>query len=86
MMVEGIVKDIRFGSARFIGGIAREVSARMEAYYGLQPDFQDPAWHARYGETKNGIQVDKYPAYKLKAPMFCSLSDQLSAIALFREM
>ncbi len=48
MMVEGIVKDIRFGSARVIGGIAREVYTAIEAYYGLEPDFQDPAWHSRY--------------------------------------
>lgn len=48
MMVEGIVKDIRFGSARVIGGIAREVYTAIEAYYGLEPDFQDPAWYSRY--------------------------------------
>ncbi len=48
MMVEGIVKDIRFGSARVIGGIAREVYTAIEAYYGLEPDFQDPAWSSRY--------------------------------------
>jgi len=48
MMVEGIVKDIRFGSARVIGGIAREVYTAMEAYYGLEPDFLDPDWYSRY--------------------------------------
>ncbi len=48
MMVEGIVKDIRFGSARVIGGIAREVYTAIEAYYGLEPEFQDPAWYSRY--------------------------------------
>jgi NADPH-dependent 2,4-dienoyl-CoA reductase/sulfur reductase-like enzyme len=48
MMVEGIVKDIRFGSARVIGGIAREVYTAIEAYYGLEPDFQDPGWYSRY--------------------------------------
>jgi len=48
MMVEGIVKDIRFGSARVIGGIAREVYTAIEAYYGLEPDFQDPNWYSRY--------------------------------------
>ncbi|KPL13905.1 MAG: xanthan lyase [Bacteroides sp. SM1_62] len=51
MMVEGIVKDIRFGSARVIGGIAREVYTAIEAYYGLEPDFQDPAWYSRYEPT-----------------------------------
>jgi hypothetical protein len=48
MMVEGIVKDIRFGSARVIGGIAREVYTAIESYYGLEPDFQDPAWYSGY--------------------------------------
>ena len=48
MMVEGIVKDIRFGSARVIGGIAREVYTVIEAYYGLEPDFLDPSWYSRY--------------------------------------
>ena len=48
MMVEGIVKDIRFGSARVIGGIAREVYTAIEAYYGLELEFQDPAWYSRY--------------------------------------
>lgn len=48
MMVEGIVKDIRFGSARVIGGIAREVYTAIEANYGLEPDFQDPAWYSKY--------------------------------------
>lgn len=48
MMVEGIVKDIRFGSARVIGGIAREVYTSIEARYGLAPDFLDPAWYSRY--------------------------------------
>jgi hypothetical protein len=48
MMVEGIVKDIRFGSARVIGGIAREVYTAIEAYYGLKPDFEDPNWYSKY--------------------------------------
>jgi hypothetical protein len=48
MIVEGIVKDIRFGSARIIGGIAREVYLALEAYYGLEPDFDDPAWYSKY--------------------------------------
>ena len=48
MMVEGIVKDIRFGSARVIGGIAKEVYTAIEAYYGLEPDFNDPAWYSKY--------------------------------------
>jgi hypothetical protein len=48
MMVEGIVKDIRFGSARVIGGIAREIYTAIEAYYGLEPDFEDPNWYSKY--------------------------------------
>jgi ribulose 1,5-bisphosphate synthetase/thiazole synthase len=48
MMVEGIVKDIRFGSARVIGGIAREVYTAIEVYYGLEPRFDDPSWYSKY--------------------------------------
>ena len=48
MMVEGIVKDIRFGSARVIGGIAREVYTAIEAYYGLEPEFENPDWYSKY--------------------------------------
>ena len=48
MMVEGIVKDIRFGSARVIGGITREVYTAIEGYYGFEPDFDDPSWFSKY--------------------------------------
>lgn len=48
MMVEGIVKDIRFGSARVIGGIVREVYTLIEAYYGMEPEFDNPEWYSRY--------------------------------------
>lgn len=48
MMVEGIVKDIRFGSARVIGGIAREVYTAIESYYGIEPEFDDPSWFSKY--------------------------------------
>lgn len=48
MMVEGIVKDIRFGSAVVIGGIAREVYTTIEAHYGRQPDFDSIGWYAHY--------------------------------------
>jgi len=48
MLVEGIVKDIRFGSARVIGGIAREVYTAIEAYYGLEPEFENPDWYSKY--------------------------------------
>ncbi len=48
MLVEGLGKDIRFGSARVIGGIAREFYVAVEKYYGLQATFDDPAWYSKY--------------------------------------
>ncbi len=48
MMVEGIVKDIRFGSARVIGGIAREIYESLERHYGLEADFENPDWFSHY--------------------------------------
>ena len=48
MMVEGIVKDIRFGSGRVIGGIAREIYESIETHYGLKADFENPDWYSRY--------------------------------------
>ena len=48
MLVEGIGKDIRFGSSVVIGGIAREIYTAIENYYGRQPEFDKPGWSARY--------------------------------------
>lgn len=48
MVVEGLGKDIRFGSSRVIGGIAREFYIAIEQYYGLEADFDNPAWHSKY--------------------------------------
>ena len=48
MMVEGIVKDIRFGSSVVIGGIARELYTALEAYYGKKPDFAGLGWYSQY--------------------------------------
>jgi len=48
MMVEGIVKDIRFGSAVVIGGITREIYTAIEARYGRSPDFDSIGWYSRY--------------------------------------
>ena len=48
MLVEGLGKDIRFGSGRVIGGIAREFYIAVEKYYGLTPNFNDPAWYSKY--------------------------------------
>jgi hypothetical protein len=48
MMVEGIAKDIRFGSSVVIGGIAREVYTAVEARYGRQPNFDSAQWYSRY--------------------------------------
>jgi len=48
MVVEGLGKDIRFGSGRVIGGIAREFYSAVEQHYGLQADFDNPAWFSKY--------------------------------------
>lgn len=48
MMVEGIAKDIRFGSAVVISGIARELYTAIEAHYGRVPHFDSIGWHSRY--------------------------------------
>lgn len=48
MMVEGIAKDIRFGSDLVIGGIAREVYSAIEAHYEREAHFDDPSWFSRY--------------------------------------
>ncbi|WP_299535541.1 FAD-dependent oxidoreductase [Ulvibacterium sp.] len=48
MVVEGLGKDIRFGSARVIGGIAREFYIQVEQHYGLEADFENPAWYSKY--------------------------------------
>lgn len=48
MVVEGLGKDIRFGSARVIGGIAREFYVGVEDQYGLKAQFNNPDWHSRY--------------------------------------
>ncbi|NND06999.1 MAG: FAD-dependent oxidoreductase [Saprospiraceae bacterium] len=48
MMVEGIVKDIRFGSSVVIGGITRELYRAIEAYYGRTPDFSSTNWYSKY--------------------------------------
>ena len=48
MMVEGIVKDIRFGSSVVIGGITREVYTAVENYYGREPAFDQFGWYSPY--------------------------------------
>jgi ribulose 1,5-bisphosphate synthetase/thiazole synthase len=48
MLVEGLGKDIRFGSARVIGGIAREFYIAVEKHYGLEANFNDPEWFSKY--------------------------------------
>lgn len=48
MLVEGIAKDIRFGSSIVIGGITREIYTRIEHHYGREPEFENPEWHSRY--------------------------------------
>lgn len=48
MLVEGLGKDIRFGSARVIGGIAREFYIKVEQHYGLEAEFDNPNWYSKY--------------------------------------
>lgn len=48
MVVEGLGKDIRFGSACVIGGICREFYISVEEYYGLKADFLNPRWYSKY--------------------------------------
>jgi len=48
MLVEGLGKDIRFGSARVIGGIAREFYTGVEEYYGMEAEFNNPDWYSKY--------------------------------------
>ena len=48
MMVEGIVKDIRFGSSVVIGGIAREVYTAIEEHYGREAEFDQYGWYSPY--------------------------------------
>ncbi|MEZ4828674.1 MAG: FAD-dependent oxidoreductase [Bacteroidia bacterium] len=48
MMVEGIVKDIRFGSSVVIGGITREVYTALEAHYDREPRFGGFDWYSPY--------------------------------------
>ncbi|MEM8524988.1 MAG: FAD-dependent oxidoreductase [Bacteroidota bacterium] len=48
MLVEGLGKDIRFGSGRIISGIAAEFYEAVEAHYGLKAKFNDPNWYSKY--------------------------------------
>ncbi|MEM1327863.1 MAG: FAD-dependent oxidoreductase [Bacteroidota bacterium] len=48
MLVEGLGKDIRFGSGRVISGIAAEFYEAVEAKYKLSADFDDPNWYSKY--------------------------------------
>jgi ribulose 1,5-bisphosphate synthetase/thiazole synthase len=48
MLVEGLGKDIRFGNACVIGGIAREFYIAVENHYGLEANFGDPNWYSKY--------------------------------------
>lgn len=48
MLVEGLGKDIRFGSGRVIGGICREFYSQVEKHYGLTAEFDEPSWYSKY--------------------------------------
>lgn len=48
MMVEGIAKDIRFGSHAVISGIARELYTNIETHYNRVPQFDSLSWSSKY--------------------------------------
>jgi hypothetical protein len=48
MMVEGIAKDIRFGSSVVMSGICRELYARVEQHYGRTATPEKPGWFSQY--------------------------------------
>jgi hypothetical protein len=60
MMVEGIVKDIRFGSSVVIGGIAREIYTAIEAHYGRVPKFDQYGWSSPYEPSVAEMIIEKY--------------------------
>ncbi|WKN40938.1 FAD-dependent oxidoreductase [Tunicatimonas pelagia] len=62
MMVEGIAKDIRFGSSVVIGGITRELYTAIEDYYGREPAFDQYGWHSRYEPSVAGQIIEQFLA------------------------
>ena len=56
MMVEGIVKDIRFGSGAVISGITRDLYYALEKHYDRVPQFDDVNWYSPY-EPKVAEQI-----------------------------
>lgn len=62
MMVEGIVKDILFGSSVVIGGIARELYTDIEAYYGREPRFDSAGWYSPYEPHVAERVIEEYLA------------------------
>jgi hypothetical protein len=62
MMVEGIVKDIRFGSSVVIGGIARELYTAIENHYGREPAFDEYGWYSRYEPSVAEQIIEKFLA------------------------
>lgn len=64
MMVEGIAKDIRFGSSVVIGGIARELYTAIEKYYGRKPAFDEYGWHSRYEPSVAEQIIEEFLAHE----------------------
>ena len=62
MMVEGIVKDIRFGSSVVIGGIARELYTAIEAYYDREPAFDEFGWYSPYEPSVAEAMIKQFLA------------------------
>ncbi|MEM9832301.1 MAG: FAD-dependent oxidoreductase [Bacteroidota bacterium] len=62
MMVEGIAKDIRFGSSVVIGGIAREIYTAIEHHYEREPNFDQYGWHSRYEPSVAEAIIEQFLA------------------------
>ena len=59
MMVEGIVKDIRFGSSVVIAGIAKELYILLESHYGGTPRFDALDWYCPYEPSVAEFYIEK---------------------------
>ena len=59
MVVEGIVKDIRFGSSVVIGGICRELYTNIERVYGREARFEEPGWFSPYEPHVAEAEIEK---------------------------
>ena len=82
MMVEGIVKDIRFGSSVVIGGITREIYTAIENYYGRQPVFEEYGWYSPYEPSVAENIIEEFLAgeQNIKIIRFARIHEQEGVI------